>query len=378
LSQPDPIEAADAVAETFGARAGGGPDALGAGYWLGAVAAARAARRSAEGLGWTDRVADLALSRRGQLGEVGETEAARAFSLLVVDDPAPCAAALLALEAAAHGQRELTVLLGPRAAPYVTWIEGAIRPRFGDRADVRAETDLAAAARAALDGRHEANVAVLGRGDEADAMTKALGADRIGGASAVVVAPYYWDRRDLDRIARHLVLEVLAAPPGTTRVRLLIAAGWEQRSAVLEDVEERLAACTAAARAPHEVVVLDARDALETLHAARRELHADPAAALSVFVHGMHREHRGTSAALVALARTPGVATACFGHRASVPCVLGAWGRGNRSLIVDAGGSIPSVASPALARARAIYESRPSAGGAAGLALRTVIASAFG
>lgn len=57
----------------------------------------------------------------------------------------------------------------------------------------------------------------------------------------VVIAPYLHDRRDLRRLADHLVSELAAPAPGVAGLRLLVAESWLQRAALREHVEARFA-----------------------------------------------------------------------------------------------------------------------------------------
>ncbi|NUO50248.1 MAG: hypothetical protein HOV80_15445 [Polyangiaceae bacterium] len=321
---------ADELAQAFAERAGGDDDVLSAGYLLGSGAAAQWARHFADAGRLGLRIVDRAEVRRfGDLATRGEGSGA---GPIVVDDIVPGAALVEVLFAARAGLTPKLVL-GPRSAPYA----GAIQRAIGDliEGDVTTTTDV----------------------PESDKSV-----------SFVVVAPYYWDKRDMDRVVRHLALEVLAPPPGTTRVEFLIAGGWEQHKTLWPRVLERIEKVDAQARPRFEVEIPDVGTALETLRAAREAIETHRPARASLHVHPMWREGAAAKKELATMAAHDALVSLSVGHRAALPWALGAGGYGQRAR-VDVSAPAPSVPSPKAAKRRVLFAARPSLVRAAQLAV---------
>lgn len=133
----------------------------------------------------------------------------------------------------AHGGSELAI--APSAARMWRHFEPSLGPRLEARGVSLRVTD------------DELDLA-SGRSSGA-----AVSLDAIPGSSApgcevfashaidVVIAPYLHDRRDLGRLADHLVSELAAPAPGVSGLRLLVARTWLQRAVLREQVEARLA-----------------------------------------------------------------------------------------------------------------------------------------
>lgn len=323
---PRIAEAADELARTFAERVGGGDNVLAAGYLLGSGAAAHWARHFADKGRLGLRIVDRARIER--TGEIATAEP----DTIVADDVVPGAALVRVLAAARAGTRPKLVL-GPRSAPY----RDALQRALGDLVEGDIET--------------------------ADAPENN---DEL--VSFVVIAPYYWDKRDLDRVERHLALEVLAPPPGTTRVEFAIAAGWEQHRALWPRVLERIEKADAGARPRFEVEIADAGTALETVKAARAAIETHRPARAALYLHPMWRERESVRTELAAIAKSEALTSLCVGHRASLPWALGAGGFG-QTAHVDISAPAPSLGSPASAKRRVLFVARPTLFRAAQLAV---------
>ncbi len=324
-SLPRIAAVADELARTFADASGGGDDVLGAGYLLGAGAAAHWARHlgGAGRLGL--RAVDRARIRRSGGAEVDAVES------IVDDDRVPGSAIVRGLVAASAGARP-RVELGPRAALYAPCVE-------------RALGELAASV-----------------------TTRTEPAEDAGGTTVVAVAPFYWDKRDLDRIVRHLALEVLAPAPGTARVRFLLATGWEQRDFAWQRVLEHVARAPEGSRPPFEMETFDAPRATDALVAAREGITPLGPRRAALYVHPMWRETPGAEAEIARIAKIDGLVSLCLGHRASMPWALGAGGFGETAR-VDVSSGAPAVATPQAAQRRALFAARPSLFTAARLAV---------
>lgn len=321
--------AADELAHAFAEPRGGDQDVLSAGYLLGAAAAAHWGRHFAGAGRLGVRIVDRATVRR--LGELRPAQGP-STDTIVVDDRLPAAALVEVLFAARSGFRPRLVL-GPKSAPY----QAAVQSALGDLVDGGVGTTSDAP-------NHDETV------------------------SFVVVAPYYWDRRDMDRVVRHLALEVLAPPPGTTRVELLIAAGWEQHKILWPRVLEKIEKVDENARPPFVVETADVGTALETLRVAREAIETHRPRYASIHAHPMWRESDAAKKELATMAAHDALVSLSIGHRAAIPWALGAGGYGQRAR-VDVTAPAPSLPSPLTAKRRTLFAARPSLVRAAQLAV---------
>ncbi len=320
--------AADELAVAFAAPFGGASDVVAAGYLLGAGASASWARRLAGGAPTLPRLVDRARVRRS-----GALEDAGGADSIHDDHPSPSSAIVAVLRAASSGRGPVALTLGPKAAPHRHAIEKAL----GDLVDGAVEESAAAAPEAPP-------------------------------PACVVVAPYYWDRRDLDRLVRHLALEVVAPAPSASHPHVLLARGWDQRELVRERLDERLRALRGSGTADVAIEELDADGARATLRLARQRVLDLGARAIALYVHPLWREQPEVEREIADLATLEGVASVCVGHRSSLPWALGSGAFGER-VRVDVGGGAPPVASVAAARSRAAFAARPTL---VGLARHTV------
>ncbi len=321
---------ADDLAQAFAERAGGDPDVLSAGYLLGSGAAAHWARHFARAGRLGLRIVDRARIER--TGELWREKEPSGSETLAVDDIVPGAAIVEALFAARAG-RTPKLVLGPKSAPYA----GAVQRALGDLIDGEVGTTS--------DPEHHDDT-----------------------VSYVVVAPFYWDKRDMDRIVRHLTLEVLAPPPGTARVELAIAGGWEQRKELWARALERIEKVEASRRPRFEVEVPDCNTALETLRYARELSEKHRPARVSLHVHPMWRESEAAKMEIAAIAANDALVSLSVGHRASLPWALGAGGYGQRAR-VDVSAPAPTLGSPGSAKRRTLFATRPTLLRAARLAV---------
>jgi len=318
-------ESAGDLAKAFADTVGGGDDALGAGYLCGAFAAAswcrHLSKRNVVGAGL---IQGVRIERRGVLE--GET------ATVVEDDARVPGGALVRVLAAARAGARPRVVLGPHAAPFAA----AIQKAAGDLIDGSIETTDAASAPE--------------------------------GASAVALAPYYWDKRDLARLVRHLALEVLAPPPGVDRVRVIVASGWEQSRAALDAVRERLDKAGGSAVDRLTVETVDASTAEETLVATKDRLGATTER-VALWVHPMWRERDEVERVIAAICAMDTVTSVSVGHRAGMPWALAAGGLGQRGR-ADFATAVPAPDTPAGARRRAAFAARPTLVSAIGVAVR--------
>lgn len=320
-SLPRIVAASDALARAFAEGRGGGEDLLGAGHLLGAAAAASWARsltgQKIVGRAFIERVR---LRQSGRPGAESET--------IEDDDPTPSSAIVRALIAARAGLRP-RLLLGPRAEAYAQPIGAAL----GDL----------------LDGPIEAK-AETATGDRAP--------------SAVVFAPYYWDKRDLDRLVRHLIVEVLAPAPRTSNVHVLVARGWEQRNVVLDKAREKLVS----QKADLQVEELDAERAADALRLATDRIAALGARSAALFVHPMWRERSEIEREIATLAALPDLDALAVGHRSSMPWVFGTGAFGQKARL-DFTTAVPAIEGASAAKRRATFAAQPNAVGAARVAI---------
>ncbi len=308
--------AAEEMAKLFAAR-GGTDDALAAGHLLGGVAAAS----------WAARLSGRRAPLRGLVERVRvRTEGSSAHAPAVVedDDAAPSSAIVRVLLAARSGNRPRLVL-GPRAARYAEPVGRVL----GDLVEGPAET--------------------------ADSV------EQERSPSVVVVTPYYWDKRDLDRLVRHLALEAIAPAPGTSVVHLLVASGWEQRRMVLDAVGAALERAGAGDRLRVEPV--DEEGAEATLRSSKARVAELGARRVSLVVHPMWRERAEVEREIAAIAALSDVDSVTVGHRASMPWVFGCGAFGQRARL-DFWTAVPALDTPSSARQRVSATARPSAAAA--------------
>lgn len=183
-----------------------------------------------------------------------------------------------------------------------------------------------------------------------------------------LVAPYYYAKADLERLAWEIALELAAPSPACEGgIALMLPRGWDQRAA-LEDrarqIARKLGDEPSAARL--EVVTVEASEVGETLAAADEDPRSRDGRALFVFVYPMWRERVAVEATLLALAgRSP---LCVVNHRPTLAWQLGVGGS-SRRVLVDADQRLRAGTTPRSARRLEGYAKAPSVARAAALAL---------
>ncbi|NUP09518.1 MAG: hypothetical protein HOW73_26030 [Polyangiaceae bacterium] len=304
-------------------------------FALGPGAVSRTARRAASpSRSLADGVADIGI-------HVRRFAADRRPSRIVVDASAPCALVCAALAAHAELGDGVQVVARARTKAWFRGSEEALVPLADGAVVLVDETDRASAP--AVDGDE-----LIG-GDEARVR--------------VYVAPYYYVKHELERMARTVALELAYPCPHAERgVELRLARGWEQRAVFAARIEAELATFDASSAAERlQTQLVEAGNALETLEAAERD--GETRAAVH-YVYPMWRERKSVEAALEKA--TSKALLAVVNHMPALAWAQGV-GASLGPVVVDADQRIVPLARASAARRRARYELDPSVGRALGV-----------
>lgn len=304
-------------------------------FCLGAGAVARTTRRVAD-RPWTDALTDVGV-------RVTATPSESSPERVVVDASAPGAIVCATLTARAQLGPGVRVLVGRRAKRWLDLSREALAPLI-----VSSEIDVEEAVELVADG-----AGVFG-GDAA--------------RTAVVVAPYYYLRHELDRIARTVALEAAEpSPHAEVGLEMWLSRAWEQRDLFVSRVREHLATLSPEgepdARMP-TAHILEASDVEEVLDEAAGRVAG--ATTVAAYVYPLWRERPTVEAALSRLASRSRLTVVN-----QTPSF--AWGRGVGAnlgtTLVDVDARWVSTRRPAVAARLARYELAPSATRALGVTL---------
>lgn len=290
---------------------------------LGSVAVARAARRAAFATpSFPERLAGLGVRTVVASGPAGEAP--------VVDASAPCGIVCQALALLSANEKR-TILVGPRAQPHLQRAREVLAPQI-EAGDISLE--------------------------ESTSGTDALRA-------SFVVAPFYYAKAELRRIAEHIAAErAVPCPEAEGGIELLVSRSWDQRAALGAAIDQSLATM----KLPSDprslnTVELEASGALETLEQARHFV-GPKATSISAFVYPMWREQPAVETALRELLATTSRAT--VDERPSAIWALGLGAAGGR-VIVDSDQRLRIMNTPRAVRRRRHFEANPSIFGAVGV-----------
>ena len=273
------VAQADELAKAYAARPKETAGLFEASRWLGAVAAARAARSLAGKRSVADGVVD-GIGRAGvRTHEASNKEGA------FVDHDAPSALAVVALAVAASGEAR-AIGLGPRAEAARTTIAAALEPlaNFIEFQPNASALDAGAP-----------RLASTARGL---ALAGTVFGDR---PTAIFVAPYYYDRADLQRLVHGVALEAVSPALPASEVVLLMPRGWDQAQAFEDAVRAEVARAPSGAQLPIVMRELDATRPLEAVMAATDAITGLDPQGLGAFVHPLWRERKEIAAALLGL-----------------------------------------------------------------------------
>jgi hypothetical protein len=334
------VESAGDLARAYAERAPSLAGLESAGVALGAIAAARAARTFGRATSWGDRFVDGV----GRPTTLGEPHPHPGDGAAWVDHDAPSALAVVTLSAIARGLGP-RVEVGPRSRRTRALIEAALEPLAGRFELV--DCDAASSASALrVEGAQRSMVSqglVLG-----------------SRPSAVFVAPYYYDKRDLARMVESTALEAVAPGLPASELVLLLPRGWDQANAFADRVTARVEACPTEQRLPIVVRTLDALGPAESVDAALESVRALQPAALGAFVHPLWRERAEVARSLETLERDSGAVAIAIHHGPSL-----AWRLGSASILggarvrVEAPVAVAALPSSWRARARLRHEASP-------------------
>lgn len=229
---------------------------------VGPIAVARATRRAiGASLSLPERIAGVGVRTRVEAIQAQPEQGPR-----WVDASSPAALVCEALQLLSEGRTE-TLLVGPRTAPHLPQLREVLAPQLDAQ-------DLSLA----IDER----------------------ADRPAFARACfVVAPFYYLKGELHRIAQQIAVErALPCPEAEAGATLLLPRSWDQRAVLLAAIEQSLNDLKLPCL-PREmsVVELEAANALETLEAAREQV-GDAPPSIAAFVYPMWREQAAVEQAL--------------------------------------------------------------------------------
>lgn len=291
---------------------------------LGSVAVARAARRAAaSSLSFPERLASIGV-RTSVFAEAARGEAA------IVDASAPCAIVCEALALLAAGEKD-AIRVGLRAQPHLERAREVLAPQI------------------------EAGDISLEESSSAEQASRAY----------FVVAPFYYTKAELRRIAEQITVErAVPSPEAEDGIELLLPRGWDQRAALGVAIEQSLVALKLSSE-PRSLntVEFDASSALETLEGARHLL-GPKVASVAAFVYPMWREQPAVEKALQDL--LAGTARATVDERPGAIWALGL-GAARGRVVVDSDQRLRVTNTPRAVRRRRSFEANPSIPGAVGV-----------